>query len=153
SSTTWRRSSTSRRSPRAWSAICLMPRAAPAQGSRPLPLGGTSKMISSALADEVTDDVLARARVLCPSVVRRVVRAGSGGNSRLYRVDCADASYALKSYPSRAQDRRDRLGVEFQALSFMHRHGITDVPLALAVDAEAGLGLYEWIDGEVVSDP
>jgi hypothetical protein len=110
-------------------------------------------MTSSALADEVTDDVLARARALCPSAVRRIVRAGSGGNSRLYRVDCADGSYALKSYPSRAQDRRDRLGVEFQALSFMHRHGLTDVPRALAADAEAGLGLYEWIDGELVGDP
>jgi hypothetical protein len=110
-------------------------------------------MTSSVLADEVTDDVLARARALCPSAVRRIVRAGSGGNSRLYRVDCADASYALKSYPSRAQDRRDRLGVEFQALSFMHRHGITDVPRALAADAQFGFGLYEWIDGELVGDP
>jgi hypothetical protein len=110
-------------------------------------------MTSSALADEVADDVLARARALCPSAVRRVVRAGSGGNSRLYRVDCADGSYALKSYPSRAQDRRDRLGVEFQALSFMYTHGVTDVPRALAADVDAGLGLYEWIDGELVRDP
>jgi hypothetical protein len=108
---------------------------------------------SSVLAEEVTDDVLERARALCPSAVRRIVRAGSGGNSRLYRVDCADGTYALKSYPSRAQDRRDRLGVEFQALSFMHRHGVTDVPRALAADAQAGLGLYEWIDGDVLSNP
>jgi hypothetical protein len=110
-------------------------------------------MTSSALAEHVADELQLRARALCPSPVRRIVRAGSGGNSRIYRVECADGTYALKSYPSRTQDRRDRLGVEFQALSFMHAHGIADVPRALAADAEAGLGLYEWIEGEVVADP
>lgn len=110
-------------------------------------------MTFSAMFDGVDGDLLARVRSLCPEPVLHLTTAGAGGNSRLYRVDCAARSYALKSYPSSEQDPRDRLSVEFRALSFMRARGITDVPLAVAADGKAALGLYEWIDGSVIDAP
>lgn len=94
----------------------------------------------------------AAARRLCPEPVRAVLRTGGGGNSRLYRVESDTARpYALKSYPPRTHDPRDRLGQEFAALAFVTRHDSEDrVPRPVAVDAGAGFGLYAWIEGEPV---
>jgi hypothetical protein len=52
---------------------------------------------------------------------------------------------ALKHYPS---DGRDRLGQEYDALSFLARHGITSTPRPVAKDADAFCALYQWFDGE-----
>jgi hypothetical protein len=52
---------------------------------------------------------------------------------------------ALKHYPA---DGRDRLGQEYDALSFLARHGITSTPRPIAKDADAFCALYQWFDGE-----
>lgn len=96
------------------------------------------------------------ARRLCPSAVRGVATAGGGGNSRLYQVIAADGRrFALKSYPPRANDPRDRLGQEFAALRFVAGldggHG--RVPAPVARDDVDGFGLYEWIEGAAVGAP
>ena len=96
---------------------------------------------------------LAAAAALCPEPVERVARAGGGGNSRLYRVEAATRSYALKSYPPKGDDPRDRLGVECRALRFMVDQGIACVPRVIAGDAAQGFGLFEWIDGGLAVDP
>jgi aminoglycoside phosphotransferase (APT) family kinase protein len=78
------------------------------------------------------------------------VRAG-GGNNRLFRLETAEGQvYALKSYPRQASDPRDRLATEFNALSFLRRHGVTAVPSAIARDDAAGFALYEWVEGTPV---
>jgi len=105
-------------------------------------------------ADEAPDPrVAAVVAALCPEPVARIARTGGGGNSRLYRVDAAGRSYALKSYPPKGDDPRDRLGVECRALGFMAAHGVACVPRLFASDAAQGFGLFEWIDGAVVTDP
>jgi hypothetical protein len=72
----------------------------------------------------------------------------------VFRVRTADnQSYALKEYPPRTNDSRDRLGAEFSALKFLEHCGIGNVPKAIASDPVEGYGLYEWIDGVAVSDP
>jgi hypothetical protein len=79
-------------------------------------------------------------------------RLSGGGNSRLYRVCAADANhYALKCYPSRNQDRRDRLGREWRTLTLLTAHGIQCVPRPLARDRCAAL--YQWIEGSPVQAP
>jgi hypothetical protein len=102
-------------------------------------------------------DAVARttAARLCPAPVAVVARAGGGGNSRLYRVETEDGRvFALKSYPSRSLDPRDRLGTEFAALSFVARHDSERrSPAALARDDVEGFGLYEWVDGAPVGPP
>ncbi|KIL97747.1 hypothetical protein CCC_00808 [Paramagnetospirillum magnetotacticum MS-1] len=84
--------------------------------------------------------------------VRSVTPGGRGGNNRLYRVECEDgAVFALKSYPRTPNDTRDRLGAEFAALAFLARHGVAEVPAALAHEGDHAL--YQWIEGEAVADP
>jgi hypothetical protein len=91
---------------------------------------------------------------LSPARPVSVERRLGGGNNRLYRVTTAsDAVYALKWYPKRAGDSRDRLGTEYSALDFLGRCGVSEVPQAVAVDRVAGFALYEWIDGDNVALP
>jgi hypothetical protein len=83
--------------------------------------------------------------------ILRMTPARTGGNNRIYRVEFDDRSLAaLKSYPSQMTDPRDRLGTEFSALSFLKRHGVKEVPSAIAADPETGFALYEWIEGSTV---
>lgn len=86
--------------------------------------------------------------------VQSITTGGRGGNNRLDRVEAEDGRvFALKSYPRTAGDRRDRLGAEFTALSFLKRNGVAEVPAALARDDQSGHALYEWIEGEAVTAP
>jgi hypothetical protein len=73
---------------------------------------------------------------------------GGGRNSRVYRVRSARGDFALKRYPGRDEDPRDRLGAECRALELMARHGIDGVPRLVAVDAGAGAVLLSWLDGQ-----
>src|SRR5512142_2826947 len=80
-----------------------------------------------------------------------LVPAGHGANSRVFRVDLATRRLALKSYPERRGDPRDRLETEWAALQFLSRHGVRAVPAPIARDRDRRLMLMEWIDGELVS--
>lgn len=80
----------------------------------------------------------------------RLSEHAAGGNSRIYRLETPGGLYALKCYPRAADDPRDRLGTEVAALRFLRANGIGGVPEVHGADAEAGLVLMEWIEGEVV---
>ncbi|KYG98977.1 phosphotransferase [Bradyrhizobium sp. DOA1] len=72
--------------------------------------------------------------------------ARSGGNNRVFRLEMAQGPpLALKHYPS---DGRDRLGQEYDALSFLAHHGITSTPRPIAKDTDASCALYQWFDGD-----
>ena len=101
----------------------------------------------------VTPELHRAAERLCARPVTAMERAQSGGNNRMYKVTTAEADYAFKVYPDIADDPRDRLGVEFSALTFMSGQGIGIVPGALGLDTEANFGLFEWIEGEVIKAP
>jgi hypothetical protein len=77
---------------------------------------------------------------------------GSGRNSRIYKVRSQGNKFALKQYPSRADDPRDRLGTEVAALRLMQSHKIDAVPRVIAVDQERNFVLLSWIDGVPVGD-
>ncbi len=76
-----------------------------------------------------------------------------GGNNRVYGVKLSDGrKVAAKCYPSQKEDPRDRLGVEFGGLDFLAQQGAgSALPQPLAADSEAGVALYEWIEGEAVA--
>lgn len=79
---------------------------------------------------------------------RRVVDATQihSGNSQVFKLECADGSQVMaKIYPPAD---RDRLGVEFNALSFLHHHGVGVVPMALAKAPEARIAIYQYLEGE-----
>ena len=95
------------------------------------------------------ESAAAIAGALLSTPVRRVERvAGSGRNSRVYRVDSPRGRFALKFYDQRPDDGRDRLACETEALRFMTDHGIVGVPRLVAVDAADRAALLTWIDGE-----
>jgi len=86
---------------------------------------------------------------LAGAPVRSATPARPGGNNRVFRLDMADGSRrALKYYPAQAIDRRDRLGQEYDALSFLAQHGAALTPRPFANDREENCALYEWFDGE-----
>jgi hypothetical protein len=75
-----------------------------------------------------------------------------GRNSRIWRVRNGDRAFALKQYPSRQYDPRDRLMTETGALQLMERYAINTVPRVLGIDGERGFALLSWIDGSDVTD-
>jgi len=94
------------------------------------------------------------------AVAERLAGAGatirmlpSGGrNSRIYRVECGGSVYALKQYPSKELDPRDRLATEVGALRLMEQAAMAAVPRAIAVDREQGYALLSWLEGSVPTE-
>jgi hypothetical protein len=67
-------------------------------------------------------------------------------------VGSGGRAFALKQYPSRRDDPRDRLSTEVGALRLMERYGIDTVPRVLGVDGEHGYALLSWIEGSDVNE-
>ena len=80
-------------------------------------------------------------RVLSVDPLRR------GGNNRIFRLTGNGACAALKLYPLQAEDPRNRLAQEYAALSFLSRHGVTNVPRPIGCDRAGRCAAYQWIDG------
>jgi len=103
-----------------------------------------------------TDGALAEATGIAQALVGDAVKVSrlvtGGRNSRIWRVASGDRAFALKQYPSRRDDPRDRLSTEVGALRLMERHGIDSVPRVLGVDGAHGFALLSWIDGSVVNE-
>ncbi len=81
----------------------------------------------------------------------RLEAVGGGGNNRVYRVEAGGSVYALKAYPSREHDPRDRLKHEFEGLQFVSRRFPRRVPAPVAADRGARLAVYSWVEGERVT--
>jgi fructosamine-3-kinase len=80
--------------------------------------------------------------------IHSITPVRGGRNSRVYHVRSAGNDFALKQYPSQAEDPRDRLGAELRALALMAGRGIDTVPRAVAADVEQGFALLTWLNGE-----
>jgi len=92
------------------------------------------------------------ARMLIGDAVE-VSRLASGGrNSRIWVVRSGGRAFALKQYPSRREDPRDRLSTETGALRLMERCRIDTVPRVLGIDGERGYALLSWIEGSDVTE-
>jgi hypothetical protein len=100
-------------------------------------------------ADFGIDRAIKTGSRLAGQTVVAVNPARPGGNNRVFCLGMADGSrLALKYYPSQQVDRRDRLGQEYEALSFLAQHGVELTPRPLASDRDENCALYEWFDGE-----
>lgn len=101
--------------------------------------------------DEPGDGLWSLAQRLAGGPIQSLTPCRVGGNNRVYRAEGAAGVFALKLYPTLADDPRDRLGHEFGGLTFLAervRSGL--VPRAIAADREQGAALYEWIPGAPV---
>jgi fructosamine-3-kinase len=74
-----------------------------------------------------------------------------GRNSRVYRVEIGGKRFALKGYPSLADDPRDRLGTEVEALELMSARELSNIPRVIAIDRERNFVLLSWLDGTPVT--
>ncbi len=92
------------------------------------------------------------ARALVGGPIDAIERVGGGRNSRVFHVHSNGNSFALKQYPSRDDDPRDRLATEVGALRLMEQCGFQVVPRVVATDADRGFALLSWIDGAAVED-
>jgi hypothetical protein len=90
------------------------------------------------------------ARVLVGSAVELDRVVGGGRNSRIWRVRSSAGVFALKQYPPRHNDPRDRLSTEVGALRLFERRDIDVVPRVVGVDDQRGYALLSWIDGSDV---
>jgi hypothetical protein len=97
-------------------------------------------------------DVRETAADLAGADVRRMEQLGGGRNSRVFRVDTADGTYALKFYPAQAAEGQNRLLVETAALRWMEKHGFSMVPRVIATDRDRDAVLLSWADGDLVRD-
>jgi len=100
---------------------------------------------NAAVAEKVAALIGSPLQALAPVV--------GGGNNRVYIAEMKDGrKFAVKKYPEQEEDRRDRLGAEYDALVFMAEEGFGEsVPAVIAVDRQMGLAVYEWIEGEALS--
>ena len=72
------------------------------------------------------------------------------GNSRVHRIITDDGTtFALKSYPDRLLDPRNRIEGEFNACSYLEHTGL--VPKAIGLDLDLNMAIYEWIEGKPVN--
>jgi hypothetical protein len=101
-------------------------------------------------ADVAANPEMDIARRLVGAPVQRISRVGGGRNSRVYRVESESRVFALKQYPSLADDPRDRLGIETSALKWMAEHRLHVVPRVVAMDTAANCALLSWAEGSPV---
>jgi hypothetical protein len=102
--------------------------------------------------DRALDQATQVARALVGGVVEVDPLVTGGRNSRIWRVRSGERTFALKQYPSRRDDLRDRLSTEVGALRLMERFNIESVPHVLGIDRERGYALISWIDGSEVTE-
>lgn len=93
------------------------------------------------------------AEYLAGRPVDQLMPCRNGRNSRVYKVVCGHDTFALKSYPPKAADPRDRFATETRALKFYEANCNAHTPRLLAVDIPRGIALMEWIDGCLIGMP
>ena len=111
--------------------------------------------ISSHVLDATTDnDISMWSNLLLNHTVAEVEKVSGRGNSRIYKIVTDDGKlYALKHYLDRLIDDRPRLKTEFHTLRLLHQHNMRNVSNSVQKDDDLNIGIYEWIEGNPVTDP
>lgn len=74
-----------------------------------------------------------------------------GHNNKVFRVNMAGSALLLKLYFHHPGDPRDRLKAEFSFYQFAWENGIRCLPRPILCDFKNKIGLYEFIDGRIIS--
>lgn len=90
---------------------------------------------------------------VCKKSVQKIERVNGGGNSKVFKVTCNDAVYAMKIYPEKqGGDWRNRQQTEERACNFLSSQKI-QAPKIIASDTRFNVSVFEWIDGEKINIP
>jgi hypothetical protein len=92
------------------------------------------------------EDMLRQAGV--DAVIHEITPSSAGGNNRIYRVETSAGVFSAKQYFRHESDPRDRLSSEYAFLQYAGKVAPGFVPRVYARNHEAGLALYEYINGE-----
>jgi len=92
------------------------------------------------------------AESLSNNTINHVERLFGGRNSRIYRVENGDNSFALKFFRTDANNSRDRFEAETSALNLFAANGLGYTPRIVSQDRINNCILMEWIDGKPISD-
>ena len=88
---------------------------------------------------------------VCKKNVNKIERVAGGGNSRVFKVTCNDAVYAMKLYPEMQNGGwRNRQNTEELACSFLSRQKIK-APKIYTSDFRFNVCIFDWVDGEKIS--
>jgi len=75
-----------------------------------------------------------------------------GGNNRVSVIENSKHKYLLKNYYTSKTDTRNRLQREWDFLIYAEEMGIGCVPKPIACDHENKIGIYEFIEGDKLSE-
>lgn len=111
---------------------------------------GSWKLISKAILGVWdTKDVFIAIKALFPMLEIQSIDVIKGrGNSRIYKLSGFKESYALKIYPDRQIDQRNRLEAEYSACQFLNQVGMPVVE-AIACNTKMNWGVYSWVSGDI----
>ncbi len=85
--------------------------------------------------------------------VKKIERVSGGGNSKVFKVTCNNAVYAMKLYPEMQNgDWRNRQKTEESACSFLLRQKIK-APKVFASDFRFNACIFDWVGGEKINAP
>jgi len=79
--------------------------------------------------------------------VESVTALPGGRNNRVWKVAAEGGLFLLKHYYWSPEDPRDRLGQEWDFLTFLQDAGIETAPAPMAKDGSLRAALFEFIDG------
>lgn len=92
------------------------------------------------------------AEALSNTKIKNVEPVLGGRNSRIYRVENASDSFALKFFRADANNTRDRFEAETSALNLFAENGLGCTPRIVSQHRESNSILMEWIDGKRITD-
>ena len=73
--------------------------------------------------------------------------AGSGGNSRTYRVEAGETRLLAKWYDDHGRGRTKRQQAEWSFLKFAESRALQNVPRAVARSSSGGVTVMTWLEG------
>lgn len=95
------------------------------------------------------------ATILYECGIRDVPQAASwlpgGANNRVFKIECANAAYLLKSYFESAPGLRDRLASDYGFCQFAWTAGVRAVPEPIAARPQEKAAVYEFVTGRRLS--
>lgn len=74
-----------------------------------------------------------------------------GGNNLVYEILIENQKVLAKQYYRSSTDQRDRLETEWSFLGYARKVSPGNVPAPIAIDRNAGIGIYEFVEGQKLS--
>ena len=86
------------------------------------------------------------AQIISEGEITDIIELQGRGNSRVHRIQTENGkTFALKTYPDRLLDSRNRIEAEFNAYRYLEHTDRT--PKTVNLDKDLNMAIYEWVEG------